>query len=832
MMSDMKNYKKTLLAVMVISAMPLFAETNNLPSAIKVTTFTDESKDDSLCSLREAIGVAKTRISAHGCIVNDIYSNTQDIQLEAGKYIIKAELVPESEVRIWGAAPTDWEKENVLVNDVINQYPAQIELKTTIQAENSRIFNTSKEKQPLTLSNLILANGVAPSQDNGGAIYAGANLTLQSTQILNSKAINGAGGAIYLAGASASVNASKSLFDGNDASIGSVIAMSCFNDTEYADRDINFLSNSLVKNGSANSLSMLEFCGVPAVTVEANTIAQNVANSTKGNLIKFSGDTKAGTENQNKQSILSDASSLTLKSNTIVENTSYTTFLYDKLGAKNLYFNVLGYNSGPYSCRYLLGDVSKQEKVRIGALYSAFSRTGTSKCDLPDETLKDNLTNIDLTNTPMSKVLTKIIPASQYTAFLPLYYPKIIDKTGADKDLDDLIDASADATSLCSEKDQRGLARLTNITLFFEPDKKNKCDVGSVELMKLATTDIEGVRNEPLSTLISGYKEKNDYFDNLVKKPNDPQFVTYYKYRLEQYAKLVDYFSHAENLKYRAIYIDLKARGLPLPHETVSSDNENHKLDFFNPDLYNITVEALGIGDPNNPPVREDKNLVCSWIPEIQQLVIYRKDDAITQASDQVLCKYTITYKADSKIKTIGLIKSSFFNQPPEAKDTSVALNYQKKEKVKLNLLDFASDAGDTGVGGKGPESNPNKSDFWINDEGVGLPIRLSNVPTKNLIVTADRQGKCPSPDQKETCYGGNIYIQETNTFNPFNYSFNYQVYDNDVTPKLSNLATVNVISTATTSDDTRPAKSGGGSTGIFSALSLLGLLVYRRYKK
>ena len=108
----------------------------------------------------------------------------------------------------------------------------------------------------------------------------------------------------------------------------------------------------------------------------------------------------------------------------------------------------------------------------------------------------------------------------------------------------------------------------------------------------------------------------------------------------------------------------------------------------------------------------------------------------------------------------------------------------------------------------------------------------MSNVPTKNLIVTADRKGKCPAPDQKETCYGGNIYIQEVNTFNPFNYSFNYQVYDNDETPKLSNLATVKVISTATTSDDTRPAKSGGGSMGIFSALSLLGLLAYRRYKK
>jgi hypothetical protein len=93
-------------------------------------------------------------------------------------------------------------------------------------------------------------------------------------------------------------------------------------------------------------------------------------------------------------------------------------------------------------------------------------------------------------------------------------------------------------------------------------------------------------------------------------------------------------------------------------------------------------------------------------VPEIQQIAIYRKDDTITQASDKALCKYTITYIKDPSIQTIGLIKASFMNQAPEVKDTSVTLKYQKKEKVKINLLDFASDAGDTGVGGKGPEIN------------------------------------------------------------------------------------------------------------------------------
>ena len=88
MINEMKNYKKTLLALMVVSAMPLLAATNNATAPIKVTTFNDENKEDSLCSIREALEVAKTRVSAHGCVVADIYSNTQDIQLEAGEYTL------------------------------------------------------------------------------------------------------------------------------------------------------------------------------------------------------------------------------------------------------------------------------------------------------------------------------------------------------------------------------------------------------------------------------------------------------------------------------------------------------------------------------------------------------------------------------------------------------------------------------------------------------------------------------------------------------------------------------------------------------------------------
>ena len=41
----MRNYKKTLLTLMVVSAMPLLAATNSATAPIKVTTFNDENKE-------------------------------------------------------------------------------------------------------------------------------------------------------------------------------------------------------------------------------------------------------------------------------------------------------------------------------------------------------------------------------------------------------------------------------------------------------------------------------------------------------------------------------------------------------------------------------------------------------------------------------------------------------------------------------------------------------------------------------------------------------------------------------------------------------------------
>ena len=824
----MKNYKKAALATMVLAAMPLLAATSN--TAIKVTTFADENgENNNACSLREALKTAADRRSYGGCTVVDITSvSTKVIQLEAGTYSLDKELAPEVNVSILGKTPADWTRKSIIIND----YPAQTNLETIITAKNAtRLFNTTIGNRFLGLTHIILKDG--NTSDRGGAIYAGADVNLLNTQILNSQAAK-EGGAIFMAGPFASLTINHSLIQGNQAPKASVIAMSCFNDNVYSKRDIDITTSSLIGNGSNASSSMLEFCGEPDVNLSTNTIAKNIASSTNGSIIKFTGDTKAGTETNNTSSILSDASLLTLNSNTIVENTANTTLLYDKMGLKALSFNLLAYNIGTNACRYLLGPAADEKAVGVGLVYNALALVGANKCDVPTASLPTDHTNIDVSGiNDVRTLLSPLQTASEATAFLPIYYPKNNNTNN------DLVNVGLSGAE-CSANDQRGIFRNTTNTLYFDPTANNTCDIGAVELMKLAAADKADISNKSLKLeLTDPYKMQFDRFDALVKNPDDPNLIASDKEQLALYKNLVE--NTKTNLHYRAIYINLKKNVIPasqavslLPQE-IEQDGE-HRLKFYSKDSYTVTAEPLGRGQINDSVTNIDtgdkENLVCEWNADLEQIIFYRKDDVITQAGDKVFCKYTIQLNSDPTIKSSGLIQAAFVNIAPEAKNTSLTFKYQKHEKKVLNLLDFANDEGDTGEGGAGPVNKPNKPKFWKNADGVELPIRLIDVPETNLVITADRQGACPEPDQEETCYGGNIYVQEKNTFNPFNFNFKYKVYDAD--GLASNEATVNTISTATTTDDTRNASggSGGGSINMFGLFGLFGLLAYRRFKK
>ena len=107
--------------------------------------------------------------------------------MEAGTYLLKRELTPNSPLYILGKEPADFTRPNTINND----YPAKIPLKTTISGQGvARLFNTiNLEKPSLTLENMVLADGY--SKDAGGALLLGGNTELINVIIQNSKADKG-----------------------------------------------------------------------------------------------------------------------------------------------------------------------------------------------------------------------------------------------------------------------------------------------------------------------------------------------------------------------------------------------------------------------------------------------------------------------------------------------------------------------------------------------------------------------------------------------------------------------------------------------------------------
>ncbi|MGN5753259.1 CSLREA domain-containing protein [Acinetobacter calcoaceticus] len=807
----MKNYKKALLALAVLANMPLFADTTN--QRIEVTTFADEDGENAnACSLREAIKVAETRKSAYGCTVFNLNTD-QVIQLKAGTYTLNKELVPNANISIYGFGEREqdkiWSEKNVLTND----YPALPLLQTRINAAGkSRIFNTAENQKALFLQNIILENGMVSNQ--GGAIYAGGNVTLLNTQILNSQASKG--GAVFLGGSGVNLSVTHSLLQGNQATTGSVLAMSCLNGTEYAKRDVTFTSSSIIKNGSNNSASTFEFCGEPKAEFTINTIAQNIASTVNGGILKFTGDAIPGSTT-NPSTILSGGSSLKLQNNTIVENSANTTFLYDSLGGKELNFNIIGYNPNGYACRYLAGSAADLKNSGLRLSFNALNLSNsTDKCDLPTEVLSSANKTIDISGVPFNSLLERH-DATAVTGFLPLYFPL---KLSEGKE--DLIDVDSDGKAVCANIDQRGLARLPTNKLYYQPVNiaRNSCDIGSVELMTLTAGDLKGLGNESLTTLLEGYQTQYDTAEKNLTNPLYSYLWDALKKDLANYKNLLD--QTKANAKYRAIYIDLKANGLPLPNE-----DSSHLLKFFNSTDYNIKVETIGTGliddKVYNIKDKEEKVLKCEWNAALQQIIFYRLDDLITTAGDNNYCKYTVSTK-DGTIQSTGLIEAKFDNIAPVVSDNKVVFQYLANEMIPLNLLKYANDDGD------GPANTlitkPNKPQF------ADLPIYLPSKSSKDgifTVVKADREGPCPGDDKDNTCYGGNIYIQAKNSFNNFNDTLTYYVYDAD--NKISNAGTLSLVSSNTAAGG-NSSGGGGGSIGILSLASLLGLIAYRRYRK
>lgn len=808
----MKNYKKGLLCVMVLSAMSLMAAEDK---TLYVNTFDDEDGENlNKCSLREAIKTAQMNKAYGGCGAGNTSLGQGDrIQLEEGEYILKSELRPASQITISGKLPVDYSSKDVLTNE----YPATVKLKTKISAQgNSRIFNTLDSQSVLGLEYISLENG--KSTGGGGALLLGGPLNLSHSAILNSKS-DQEGGAIYFVAQNTEkkIDIRYTLIEGNDAKRGSVIAMDCEANLLNTQPTLSIINSSIVKNGSPTSLSTIDICGNPKVSLSANTIAQNVANSTNGHIIY-------AVNGINHK--LSSAYVFTAFSNTIVENNAFSTFYYDNNGIIGLSFNILAYNQGK-SCRYALnnGNVKDVELPLVASQNALQLNAGVGQCDLPEKATSnsDNSNkNKDLSGISLATVLSPLQTASKYNLFLPMYYPK---DNQNDTDLVNIGDVKG-----CSEIDQRGVTRVTEETLMLNPTLKNTCDIGSIELMRLTATDVSDLKNQSYATLIENYQKNIDVLKEYLANPeNNQDYIEKDKEDLKAFEGLLKYTK--QYAQYRPIYVDPFALALPT-EELVSTDmNGPTQLRALNTSNYNVSTRVYGVGafiEKNGAfefVGKEDPNLKCEWKADLKRIIIYRLDGKADLLEGSGYCSYTLTSnKVGDSSTSSGILGVSFSNMAPIAKNDTYSITPSSNTVISVNPLTNDSDDGD----GVTTHLNvPYIGKFYKNADGVELPIKLGPMPP-GLTVTADRSGPCPGNNIKDTCYGGQLRFEVKNSFSQFDYEIKYTIFDAE--GLISNEATIDLINTVKNTNST--ASGGGGSIGLWSILGLIGLGLYRSRRK
>lgn len=809
------KYKSSVAAVMVLATMSLMAAQDR---TIYVTTYEDEDgENSSQCSLREAITTASTGKAYGGCSIGITNPSAVNIiQLKAGEKgqkgeykITRGELRPTSSITILGEEPYDYSRPDVLTGE----YPALTDVKSNIRAIGKhRIFNTTVLNNPaLKLQNVNLYGGY--SDQDGGAIYAGGSVELTNVSIYDAQAKQG--GAIFLNDAKSTLLVAKGNFKNNQAQQGSVLGMTCSGNLGYIQRRIEFSNISFIENGSPQSQSTFQFCGEPNAVMNASTISNNIADSNTGRIIQFSRITPQGNV------AMSTAATLTMQSNTVVNNQAHSTLIYDQFSRLNLDFNIFAFNAAntqAKSCRYMGKDpIEEVKNLSLSLTNNALKlKTGTDQCDIPETVYEDIQKNsIELNNHRLSDVLVPMQTTglTEYTAFMPMYFPNV--KLAKNP----LIDTGKLG---CSNVDQRGVNRMAAENSVGDQENENTCDVGATEVLRLTAANILA-GNISVSMIIDGYNRSAKTYRDALDNPNlREEFKPYYEKQLKRFEAKAKYT--AENRKYRPAYVDVFVSNLP-DEEVLNNGQRQIKL--LNPENYDVSVKSLGVGMLKDKVFvgRYDPNLICEWNKDLESVIMYRTDDRITASGDNEFCEYTLSLKGASPAKTsTAYILTTFVNVFPVAKNFSVTVQEGATQAITVDLLGNTNDDGDGDV--KYLKNKPNKPSYFVNEQGQDLAIRLGKVPDA-VQVTAERSGACPGFDAKETCYGGQIKVQLKNTFDPFVYKVPYMVYDAD--GAVSAQATLQLNNTGSP-DGNRGggSSSGGGALGWLSLAGLFGLLAIR----
>lgn len=895
-----KNYRKSLLAMMITTALPVIVVAATGDTTIYVTTLSDEDGENtSACSLREAVIAAKTNKAYGGCIAGQS-AGTDNIKLkQGGVYILKGTIEIDSPLSINGADAVTYDRPDSVAATV----PARIQLNTTIEGNGTfPLFSSITQQSAINLNTVILKKGGGVK---GGAIRAGGVVNLNRVYILDSKATE-QGGAIYLDGTNSALSATDTIFYNNQAPRGALLSMSCQDSLGLTKRSIRVDRSSILSNGSTASVSILDYCGAPTASISASTIANNIVSTVPPNVTTTPKILPSGIIRYihvNDESPLDiTISSLTITSNTIVNNSGWAALLYDNVGALNLSYNVLAFNKGGKSCRYLQYETTGQQlsddKAKVKSVYDAIvvdkgatSTNPVDECYLPifedetddDETEDDQRHTHDLTTVrnnfndlfyPLPPFNSDLIDSIENNKALVTYgyLPGYIPKAGNAKSL---IDTGG---SGCSVYDQRGLSRNIRLSTTIRPGG-NLCDKGAIEISKLYAADMTGVTNLSMVVLLknleSTIKDNKDTLAGLAE--DSPYIVNYQQAIADQEAQLaalkVVNPERAVTQRYRQAYVSILTNSVPKEFAGIGIKQFLKDDGTFNDKDYVVKAYAVGRASksfvdelPDNPKVIETKYPIiheqaqyikCIWSPVLRQVLVSRleladvnntpdnnKDDiplpVRTPDGSAEYCYYTIALKSNPSVeKYIGYIQASIVNIAPIATDDKFTLKYGNPNPVQMDILANDNDDGDGTSNVPGypvgrnlfykDDATRSYANIKITSPGI-VPTRTGFKTNIGNVVTFEYVQPCPNTStttEDETCYGGKMVFQPDNIFTPFNDSFTYKVLDAD---KLeSNEATVSIINTATTTDDTRgnsgsSTGTGGGGGGSFGWLAIAGL--------
>ncbi|MFZ3192228.1 MAG: choice-of-anchor Q domain-containing protein, partial [Moraxellaceae bacterium] len=564
------------------------------------------------------------------------------------------------------------------------------------------------------------------------------------------------------------------------------------------------------------------------------------------------------------------SSMLDIASVTLVGNQGAAGLLYDGRAQLRIVNSILAYNQN-IDCRYL-----PRDGVRLNELNGVVTRSNliggdrvspstdptityeqlfsiplSRSCELPTNVSAPPLVSIpaDKPDTPREIDYTRVTTAidatdtNRYTKNATqnsILYPLadygvglqgLLPKKQDDAAKPSAVDRGATLNE-CGGTDQRGVDRQSGVkNKLTNTAESPRCDIGAMELGQITVNDDADAVNRSYVEQVEA--KRFNFTDAELADLTAPE-----RELVRRVTKDDDEYKakYKANFSFRRAFIDVFSNDVP--QESVDDQTTPPTSSFverYSGDYQVIDVKSYGTGPDvlltDQTPVASGNTdqVKCVWIEDMKRLVVYRLDGVTTPSGDVERCQYTVK-EPDGSTST-GIVQTRISNIRPIAKNDTYTLR-RGQESLSFNVLENDNDDGD---GPLGSLHEPEDRAAFFN-AGDQVNIKIKKAPVLGRLVF-EREAQCPDNSAtrpNEICYGGRVTYLVDNTFSPFNDSFTYAVLDQDKTE--SNIATVEIINEATTTEDTRDGSkgilAGGGAWSWFGLIGLAGLAAFAKRRR